>query len=87
MKKTYATLKDWMVAFESAALLLLRDRGVAHGEDGYEFSAGPCDEHGPGCACVVYGMLKGHYPWARHDPGHLAEQLLGTMLPPEEDPP
>jgi hypothetical protein len=74
-------LEQWAAAFEAEAQALLGDRASGAGADGYAVRAARCGQHGPSCVCVTYGMLRGHYPWGRHDPWRLAEQLVRTMLP------
>jgi hypothetical protein len=81
MAGAFTSLKDWSVAFENAAWLLLAGHAGGENADSYRVCAEPCPKHRPGCAQVVYGMLLDHVEWAGEDPCLLAERLVATMLP------
>src|SRR4051794_20185638 len=55
------SLEQWAAAFEAEARALLAGR--APDADGCRVRAVRCARHGPACACVIYGMFRGHYDW------------------------
>jgi hypothetical protein len=81
MARSHRSLEEWAVAFEQTVRELLQGQGVHPEQDGYRVAVGGCEWHGPGCACVTYGMFREHLRWAVEDPRRLAERAVQTMLP------
>ena len=79
---TYTTTKEWIFAFDTAALDVLAGRADVHDASKYRMEAKPCPKHGPSCVSVVYGDMVDHFAWSQTDPAALARKLLESMLPP-----
>jgi hypothetical protein len=83
----YANSKEWVFAFDTAAVDSLARRADVQDPSRYRLVAKECAKHGPSCVAVVYGDMIDHFAWAKTDPVSLAEKLVTSMLPQVEGPP
>ena len=83
----YGNRKEWIFAFDTAAVDHLANRADVQDPGTYRMEAKACTKHGPDCVAVIYGAMIDHFPWAQTDPVGLAEKLFTSMLPKGEGPP
>ncbi len=87
MPRHSTSLEEWAGAFERTARELLRGEGVGAGQEGYRLAVTACEQHGPGCVVVTYGMFREHLRRAVEDPRRFAERAVATMRPTRPDAP